>query len=149
MTSELSDYPKHLSEVDPLVIPEEFQSDFIGELDIRWLLEAESNGSRACFFRCIFPVGGAHTRHTHPEAGEFLYIVKGYAAAGLGETETEVSAGTMLYSPAGEVHWIRNISESEALEFVGGYVGGVDLEDAGYEAKGDITDEYRQVPSRP
>jgi quercetin dioxygenase-like cupin family protein len=149
VATDLSEYPKSLSDVDPLVIPDEFKSDFIGELDIRWLLEAESGESKACFFRCIFPVGGAHTRHTHPSAGEFLYIVRGYAAAGLDETETEVSAGTILYSPAGRIHWIRNISESEELEFVGGYVGGVDLEGAGYEAKGDITDEYRHVPSRP
>jgi quercetin dioxygenase-like cupin family protein len=148
VSADVSEFPKNLSQVDPLVIPEEFQSDFIGNLDIRWLLEAESAGSSACFFRCIFPVGGAHTRHTHPSAGEFLYIVRGYAGAGLGDTEKEVTAGTILYSPAGETHWIRNVSESEELEFVGGYVGAVDLEAAGYEAKGPITDEYRQVPIR-
>jgi quercetin dioxygenase-like cupin family protein len=87
--------------------------------------------------------------HRHPGADEFVYIIRGHAAAGAGEREREAPSGTAIYSPRDEVHWIRNLSQSEDLELFGGFAGVADLQAAGYEFVGDIAPAYRQIALRP
>ncbi|MCW3002533.1 MAG: cupin protein [Conexibacter sp.] len=134
----------NINDVEPAVF--DGLEGFYGDPDIRFLIGADSGGSKSItFFRCVFPAGGEHARHAHPDAGEFLYVVRGTAAAGTGDEEQIAPAGTAIYSPKGSVHWIRNASETEELEFVGGYEGAADLDKAGYEFVSDITEEYRKA----
>lgn len=139
----------HLSEMEPLALVGELATEFDGAPDIRFLLKNENaNTGDFCFFRCIFPPGASHNRHTHPNTSEFLYVVRGTAAAGTDDEEHVAVAGTAIYSPKGSIHWIRNLSETEELEFVGGYGSTGDLEAAGYESIGPISEQYRQAQNK-
>jgi quercetin dioxygenase-like cupin family protein len=116
------------------------------EMDIRFLVSRHSGGSRqVCWWRTVFPPGGAHERHYHPNAEEVLYVIRGRGAAGTEETEHEVTPGTAHYIPAGVTHWLRNASDTEDLEIVGCYAPAASLEEAGYVFVSEITEEYRQV----
>ncbi len=108
-------------------------------MDIRFLVSAESGGSRqVCWWRTVFPPGAAHERHYHPNAEEVLYVLRGRGIAGAGDTEHEVTAGTAVYVPAGATHSLRNASESEELEIVGCYAPAASLEEAGYVFVGPV-----------
>ncbi len=53
----------------------------------------------------LFEPGARTDWHTHPE-GQVLYIVSGAGKVQTDDGETvEVSAGDVVYSPAGEKHW--------------------------------------------
>ena len=119
-----------------------------GEPDVRFVLSRVA-ATPFCFFRCVFPPGALHGRHFHPNSDEFVYVVRGYAAAGTDLDEHDAPAGTTIYSRRGEAHWIRNISDSEDLELVGGFPGAADLDAAGYVFVGAVTDDLRTVPNRP
>jgi quercetin dioxygenase-like cupin family protein len=116
------------------------------KMDIRFIVSNVSGGSRSvCFWRTVFPPGAAHERHYHPNAEEVLYVLRGRGAAGTEDEEHEVTPGTAQLIPAGCVHWLRNLSETEELEIVGCYAPAAGLEEAGYVFVSQITDEYRQV----
>lgn len=116
------------------------------KMDIRFLVSDQSGGAKhVCFWRTIFPPGAAHERHYHPNAEEVLYVLRGRGAAGTDAEEHEVTPGVAQYIPAGSVHWLRNLSDTEDLEIVGVYSPATSLDDAGYVFVSDITDEYRQV----
>lgn len=141
-----SHYQVHVSDVPRAPVRE---NDGWQGVDIRWVVGNDKAGSAAgseeiCFWRTVFPPGATHARHTHPNAAEAFFIIRGRGAAGTGEEEHEVGPGTALYVPAGVVHWFRNVGDEE-LELVGCYAPGGSLEDAGYVFVGDVTDEYRQV----
>lgn len=121
----------------------------VGDPDVRFLISGAQAGTPVCLFRCVFPPGALHGRHRHAGADEFVYIIRGHAAAGDGEAEFDAPAGTAIYSPRGQVHWIRNISESEDLELFGGFAGVADLDAAGYEFVGEISPAHRTISSRP
>jgi quercetin dioxygenase-like cupin family protein len=116
------------------------------EMDIRFLVSAESGGSQhVCWWRTVFPPGAAHERHYHPNAEEVLYVLRGRGATGTEDVEHEITAGTAHYIPAGVTHWLRNASNTEKLEIVGCYSPAASLEQAGYVFVSEITEEYRQV----
>jgi mannose-6-phosphate isomerase-like protein (cupin superfamily) len=143
---EAKHFQVHVDDVKPAAVQED---DGWRRVDIRWVVGNEKAGSAAgseqiCFWRTVFPPGATHARHTHPNADEAFFIIRGRGAAGTGEEEHEVGPGTALYVPAGVVHWFRNVGNEE-LELVGCYAPGGSLEDAGYVFVGDVTDEYRQV----
>ena len=120
-----------------------------GDPDVRFLVTGQQAGTPVCLFRCVFPPGALHGIHRHPGADEFVYIVSGCAAAGEGDEEREAPAGTVIYTPRDEVHWLRNLSESEDVELFGGFAGVPDLEAAGYKFVGEISAAHRQLASRP
>jgi mannose-6-phosphate isomerase-like protein (cupin superfamily) len=118
-------------------------------VDIRFLVSERSGGAeKVCFWRTVFRPGTAHARHYHPNAEEVFFILRGWGAAGTEAEEHEVGPGTAILVPTGVTHWFRNVSDTEELELVGCYCPATSLEDAGYVYVGEITDEYRQVPSR-
>jgi quercetin dioxygenase-like cupin family protein len=115
-------------------------------MDIRFVITEALAGSKdLCLFRTVFAPGAAHERHTHENAAEFLYVVRGRAAVGAEGDEYEAPAGTLQYIPAGKIHWLRNLDDDEPVELVGGYVGAGDLEGTGYRFISQITEEYRKV----
>lgn len=115
-------------------------------MDIRFVITEALAGSKdLCLFRTVFAPGAAHERHTHENAAEFLYVVRGRAAVGAEGDEYEAPAGTLQYIPAGKIHWLRNLDDDEPVELVGGYVGAGDLEGTGYRFISQITEEFRKV----
>lgn len=81
------------------------------------------------------PRTSLHKKHTHPEAEEIMYILKGRGMAGAGEDEFEVKAGDTLWIPRGAVHWFYNPFD-EACEFVFLYTRPT-LKSAGYHLTGE------------
>jgi quercetin dioxygenase-like cupin family protein len=143
MTQHVEHFQIHHDEMEPAPVRAE---DGWKRMDIRFLINKDNAGSRhACFWRTVFPPGAAHERHTHPNAAEILYVVRGRGAAGTETEEHEAPAGTAIYVPPGAVHWFRNLDPDNETEIVGCYAPGGSLDDAGYEYIGEITAEYRTV----
>lgn len=107
-------------------------------MDIRFLLPEDVAAEGVCLFRTVFGPGAAHEKHYHPNAAEFLYVVRGRAGVGAGEEEYVAEAGSVQVIPAGAVHWLRNLGADEEAEVVGGYLGVRSLEEAGYEFVGHL-----------
>lgn len=135
-------YQVHVDEVPPAPVA---RGDGWADVDIRFLLGAGTTGTHdATLWRARFAPGAAHARHTH-DAAELFYVVSGSGAAGTGDREYAVPAGSALYVPAGAVHWFRNPDPTQEVEIIGLYLPGGSLEEAGYHYVGEITDEFRQV----
>jgi quercetin dioxygenase-like cupin family protein len=133
----------NVTDIDPAPVK---RDDGWRDMDIRFLVRRDNAGAgEVCFWRTVFPPGGAHERHYHPNAAEVLYVLRGRGAAGTEAEEHEVSPGTVQYIPKGAVHWLRNLEPEQELEIVGCYAVAGSLEEAGYVFVSDITEEYRQV----
>jgi uncharacterized cupin superfamily protein len=103
------------------------------DLNIKFVTEAISGFDDVCLFRATFPPGAAHQRHIHANAVEFFYVISGRGMSGYGEDEHAVTAGDFEMVEKGGVHWLRNMSEDEPIEVIGGYLAVGSLEEAGYE----------------
>jgi len=60
--------------------------------------------------------GGGMPRHTNTVEHE-QYVLRGHARIGIGDETHEVSAGDVVFIPAGMVHFYENIGE-EPFEFL-------------------------------
>jgi quercetin dioxygenase-like cupin family protein len=147
MTAAPQHFQVHFDEIAPVLF--EPLPGHEGEPDVRFLIADVPAEVPLCLFRCVFPPRALHGRHYHPNADEFIYIVRGEAAVGTGEEEHPATAGTAVYSRRGDVHWLRNVSESQELELIGGFAGAADLDAAGYVFVDDIDEELRRVPFSP
>ncbi|MBE0532341.1 MAG: cupin domain-containing protein [Rhodospirillales bacterium] len=85
-------------------------------------------------FSRFAPHTSIHKKHTHPEAEEIMYILKGRGISGVSGEEFEVNAGDTLWIPRGEVHWFYNPFD-DACEFVFIYTR-PSLASAGYQLAG-------------
>jgi len=107
------------------------------EMQVQFLLDEQSAGSSELVLgRTVIPPGGRHDRHLHPDADEFLVVLKGrghvYTDAG-----TEPAAeGDVLFTPRGHWHGFDNTSDEDAL-LLWGWSGAGSLEAAGYALPGE------------
>jgi quercetin dioxygenase-like cupin family protein len=108
-------------------------------MNIRFLTSAITGFGEVCLFRASFPPGAQHKAHIHPNAAEFFYVISGYGASGCGEVEHGVRSGAFELVAKGVIHWLRNTSETENIEVVGGYLAVGSLEEAGYVPVGQVT----------
>jgi len=115
------------------------------DIEIRFVTGELTGAGSGCLFTARFEPGAAHERHVHPHADEIFIVTSGRAAVGAGDGEHEASAGTVQFVPAGRVHWLRNVDDTEPVEVIGVYLGVPDLDAAGYEHLGDVPDELRTV----
>lgn len=69
----------------------------------------------------------------HAKAGEFFYVIRGRGMSGYGEDEHAVTAGDFEVVEKAGVHWLRNASEDEPIEVIGGYLAVGSLDEAGCE----------------
>lgn len=103
------------------------------DLDIRFVTEAISGFGDVCLFRASFRPGATHQPHIHANAVEFFYIISGHGMSGFGADEHEVAAGDFEMVEKGQTHWLRNVSNDEPIEVIGGYLAVGSLAEAGYE----------------
>jgi quercetin dioxygenase-like cupin family protein len=137
------DFQIHYSEVEP---KQASADEGFKQIDLRFLVRGDNAGARSvCVWRTILPPGGAHEPHQHPDAEEVTYIVRGRAAAGAGEVERELRAGSVRHVARGVTHWMRNPSADEELEIVGVYGGAASFEEAGHVFVEPLGDRHRQV----
>lgn len=108
------------------------------DMDIRWVLGKHSGTANLTLFRVVFKPGAKHAKHVHANADEVYYLIRGRAAAGVGDEEHEIGPGTVHYVPKGGVHWLRNLDPEGEVEAVGLYLGVGSLEESGYTYLGDV-----------
>jgi mannose-6-phosphate isomerase-like protein (cupin superfamily) len=104
-------------------------------MDVQWLCSEDTTGSKNCVVgRTIFgPGGGAHEHHTHENAEEILYVIRGEGIAISGDEEFGIKAGDLVYVPAGDVHYFKNTHPTEDMETLWIYAGAPSLKKAGYK----------------
>ncbi|WP_158737257.1 cupin domain-containing protein [Alteribacillus sp. YIM 98480] len=104
------------------------------KMDVKWVCTEHTMGSEhSVFGHTIFePGGGAHELHTHPNAEEILYVIKGHGIAISGDEEFDIGPGDLVFVPKGEKHFFKNTHSTENLETVWVYGGAPSLEKAGY-----------------
>jgi quercetin dioxygenase-like cupin family protein len=65
--------------------------------------------------RVDFDPGYIAPRHTHP-GEEIIYVIEGTLEYDIGGVVTKVSAGDVLFVPAGVIHTAKNISQVNGAE---------------------------------
>jgi len=134
------EYPAvHLDDIRPEPVTEK---DGWRKMDIRFIITKERQGSTNCtMFRALFPPGARHMKHSHSNADELFFMIRGHGASGAGEKEHEMRAGSSHFIPKGVTHWLRNLSETEPIEVVGVYHDAGNLKESGYVFEGEVTEK--------
>ena len=89
-------------------------------LTIAWGVDSNTVGSKTITMgRTHVPPGGRNKAHTHDVEAVF-YVSKGSIRVRLGKNQEEhvVPSGFFIYSPAGEVHGLENMSDTEPAELI-------------------------------
>jgi quercetin dioxygenase-like cupin family protein len=81
---------------------------------------------------------GHHPLHRHPAAGQFICLLAGRGAHAAEDGEVSLTAGDLVYIPAGEWHGFRSVGD-EPAELIYGYLGVSSTAAAGLELKCDPT----------
>ena len=82
----------------------------------RQVLIGEDTGPNFQMRRFIMQPGGGMPRHTNTVEHE-QYVLSGRASIGIGDDTYQVSAGDVVYIPAGVPHWYR-AADSGPFEFL-------------------------------
>ena len=69
----------------------------------------ETGTQRSIMVEQSFPLEGSTGLHLHEQGDELFYVISGHGSATLGEIESPVAPGDVIFVPAGSVHRIRNL----------------------------------------
>lgn len=105
---------------------------------VTWIASAESCGAeRATFGHTVYPPvaqgPSLHAPHTHPNAEEIIYVLRGRGRGRSGDELFDLAEGDVLYVPRGDVHMVENTDPANPLEVFFIYGGASSLHEAGYE----------------
>ena len=104
---------------------------------VQFLIDAAGAGSENLVVgRTVLPAGARHERHLHPNADEFLVVLRGSGEIYTDEGEEPAGEGDVVFTPRGHWHGFNNTTDDEVLLFWG-WSGAGSLEAAGYELPGD------------
>lgn len=107
------------------------------DMRVQFLIDAAGAGSENLVVgRTVLPAGARHERHLHPNADEFLVVLRGSGEIYTDEGEEPAGEGDVVFTPRGHWHGFNNTTEDEVLLFWG-WSGAGSLEAAGYELPGD------------
>ena len=87
-----------------------------GSATSRQVLIGETEGPHFQMRRFVMQPGGGMPRHTNAVEHE-QYVLRGAATIGIGSETFDVSAGDVVFIPAGVPHWYR-ASGAEPFEFL-------------------------------
>ncbi|WP_336338375.1 cupin domain-containing protein [Haloarcula brevis] len=88
---------------------------------LKWMNAPDVTGSEGFSAGIVLlEPGKGHERHTHPDSEEILYFLSGEGEQTVADEERTVSAGEMVYIPAGVEHSTMNTSW-EPLRFIAAY----------------------------
>lgn len=107
------------------------------EMQVQFLIDQQSAGSdKLVLGWTVLPPGSRHERHLHPNADEFLLVLKGQGYI-YTDTGTEPSGeGDVVFTKRGHWHGFNNTSDEDVV-LVWGWSGAGSLEAAGYEIPGE------------
>lgn len=104
------------------------------DMEVRWLITNKSIGSEQTVVgRTMLKPGSKHDIHRHANAEEWEYVISGSAIKHIGGERVDLTAGDVVFVPAGVFHGLENASDADPLVTVWGYSGAASLEEAGYE----------------
>lgn len=107
------------------------------DMRVQFLIDAADAGSESLVVgRTVLPAGARHERHLHPNADEFLVVLRGSGEIYTDEGEEPAGEGDVVFTPRGHWHGFNNTTDDEVLLFWG-WSGAGSLEAAGYELPGD------------
>jgi quercetin dioxygenase-like cupin family protein len=107
------------------------------DMRVQFLIDAAGAGSESLVVgRTVLPAGARHERHLHPNADEFLVVLRGSGEIYTDEGEEPAGEGDVVFTPRGHWHGFKNTTDDEVLLFWG-WSGAGSLEAAGYELPGD------------
>ena len=107
------------------------------DMRVQFLIDASGAGSENLVVgRTVLPAGARHERHLHPNADEFLVVLRGSGEIYTDEGEEPAGEGDVVFTPRGHWHGFNNTTDDEVLLFWG-WSGAGSLEAAGYELPGD------------
>ncbi len=102
-------------------------------MDVKWLVTDAALGARHCVLgRTVFPPGARHEGHSHPQAEEALYVVRGRGETLDGDTWHPIGVEDVVFTRTGVRHGFRNPSPTEPCEALWTYGGVGSLATAGY-----------------
>ena len=128
----------------PLVHLEDVKPEVMDE-DAGWSITefrlpiSKKQGSTTTMFHARFMPGAIHKKHRHDNCDEIYFILNGQGLAGAGADRAKVRKGHFHYIPKGVEHWLYNLSEREAIEVIGVYIGAGSVEETGYVYLGEVT----------
>ena len=97
------------------------------------LLSGDKVGSRQLIFDVVdIEPGAVHTLHRHPNAEQATYLLSGSGFHLTEDGRFPMSAGDVVFIPAGEWHGFANEGE-ETVTILGLWGGVGSTEEAGYE----------------
>jgi quercetin dioxygenase-like cupin family protein len=106
-------------------------------MQVQFLIDEASAGSTELVVgRTVIPPGGRHDRHLHPDADEFLVVLRGSGQIYTDEGTEPADEGDVVFTPRGHWHGFDNTSDEDAL-LLWGWSGAGSLESAGYQLPSD------------
>ncbi len=82
---------------------------------IAWMANQPLSGSSVTVGRLILYPGFTNTLHSHSNADEVIFLLRGSVRVKLGGTELAMEAGDALTIPLKVVHQIKNTGDEEAV----------------------------------
>ena len=82
------------------------------------LLDGKQTDEKFTAFLNISPPGGGPGPHYHEREDEWFYIVEGRVSFLINGNWTELSPGDCVYSPRGQVHAFKNITDQPIRVFI-------------------------------
>lgn len=103
------------------------------DMRVQFLIDAATAGSdQLVVGRTVIPPGGRHDRHRHPNADEFLVVLRGRGRIYTDAGEKPAGEGDVVFTPRGHWHGFDNTGDEDAL-LLWGWSGAGSLAAAGYE----------------
>jgi quercetin dioxygenase-like cupin family protein len=103
------------------------------DMQVQFLIdEASAASTQLVVGRTVIPPGGRHDRHRHPNADEFLVVLRGRGRVYTDEGDAPAAEGDVLFTPRGHWHGFDNTGDEDAL-LLWGWSGAGSLDAAGYE----------------
>lgn len=126
-TADIADAP-----VDETLSPDEGWVN----MRVQFLIDRPQAGAELMVAgRTVLPPGGAsHEWHRHPNAEEFVYVVRGEGVVLNDDEEVPVKAGQIVFHPRNTWHGIRNTGDDE-IELIWAWAGAGSRDTAGYEVR--------------
>jgi quercetin dioxygenase-like cupin family protein len=81
---------------------------------LSWMANLSLSGSSVTVGRLILHPGLSDALHSHPNADEVIFLLRGKVEVRMGGADVELRAGDALSIPLKLVHRIKNIGDDEA-----------------------------------
>ena len=119
--------------------PDDWSGTPFGHLDIRSLVSEDRQGSEQIMVgQTVYPPGGTHEHHLHPDAEEVVIVMSGRGWHRVGSDYYDIGPGDIVFIPANAEHSAGCDEGDEPMVILWILGGAPSLEKAGYAAVPEI-----------